>query len=299
MRKTILPLVIIVTGAFFLSGCSRPAAVVNGKKIDRKMFEMLLQERSQSHKDQNVAPDMKKLSDAVIQELISEQLILEASDAEGIRIADNEVIDEIDAIKKNMGGDAFNKSMKDKGMTPDSLKKRIREKLTMTRFIQNLVRNEDVTQEEITDYYHNSPRPFIKPGRVLMKMIEVSSEDAALGIAEEMKNSPAGFDAVAAKLAEENRAVVSDYGWVRPDFFSPAISEAIRDIKEGDFGGPYKGQKNYFFVRIKEKEKETVAKFDEMKDSIRNMLLEQKRQAALAHWLAQKKKEATIEVFIK
>lgn len=299
MKKWVLALFFISVAIFYFTGCSRPAATVNGKKIDKATFESHLKEKMQDHKMQNASPDIKKLRDAVIHELISERLILDEAEKQGIKVSDDELNAQIDAMKKSMGEEALSKALKDKGLTMDSLKKRTREKIVMARFVDSIVKEETVSDEEISDFYKNSPKPFMKPVRILMKMIEISSEADAKAVAAEMQEKKIDFDAMAKKLDEQKRAVVSDYGWVNPDFFSPEIATAARDMQPGQHGGPYKGQKNYFFIKIKDREKESIAKFDDVKNEISAQLLDQKRQTAVAHWIAEKKKTAKIEINIK
>lgn len=299
MKTKIFVIAFFIVSLFYIGGCSKPVATVNDKKIDRKTFDMHLKEKIQEHKQRNVKPNIERLKEAVIQELIAEQLILEAAETEGIKVSEEELNQQIEAMRNNRGEDAFNKALKDKGITLNTFKERTREKMIMSRFINRLVGEDDITEEEITEYYKNSPRPFIKSGRVLMKLIEITTEDAAQAVVKEMKKDKIDFDDMAKKLADENRAIVSGYGWVNPDFFSPSIADAVKNLKIGTYGGPYKGQKSYFLIRIKEREKESIAKFDEVKENIKNILLGQKRQAALAHLVARKKRLAKIEINIK
>ena len=296
MKNRIFVTVFIIACLFYNIGCSRPVATVNGKKIDRATFDLHLKEKIEGHKEQNVTPDMKKLKDAVVQELIAERLIIEEAEAKGIKVSDDELNREIDAIKKNMGEDAFNKTLKERGLSPERFRSRTREKMIMQRFVGGLATDDSISEETLREYYKNSPTPFIKQAKVLMKMIEISSEESARAIINEMKTKKTDFDEMAKRLADEKKAIVSEYGWVTPSFFSPAISQAVKNLSVGQYGGPYKGLKNYFLIKIKDREKEGIAKFDEVKDNIKSTLLEQKRQAAISHLLAEKRKTAKIEI---
>jgi len=295
--KNKIPVIVFITACLFYTiGCSRPVATVNGKKIDRATFDLHLKEKIEGHKEQNVTPDMKKLKDAVVQELIAERLIIDEAEAKGIKVPEDELNREIEAVKKNMGEDAFNKTLKEKGITPEKFRSRTREKMIMQRFVESLATEASVSEETMREYYKNSPTPFIKQARVLMKMIEISSEESARAVVNEMKSKKTDFDEMAKKLADEKKAIVSEYGWVNPAFFSPAIAQAVKNLTVGQYGGPYKGQKNYFLIKIKDREKEGIAKFEEVKDNIKSTLLEQKRQAAISHLLAEKRKTAKIEI---
>jgi parvulin-like peptidyl-prolyl isomerase len=281
------------------AGCSRPAAVINGKKISKDFFELRLKEKIQEHEMRKLTPDIKKLKDAVMQALIGEMLMIEEAERLGITISEEELNSVVESMKGNTGEDAFMKGLKEKGMTMEMFKKRTRDEMILLRFWDSFFKEIEVQEEEAREYYRNSPIPFITPGRVFMKLIEVASEETALAIQEEMEKKNISFDDMAENISADSKAVVSDYGWVNPDFFSPEISQAVKVLKVGESGGPYKGQNSYFFIRVKDKEKESVAKFEEVKDEIKAALVEQKKQARLVHWLAQKKKSATIEINIK
>ncbi len=294
MRLLKMAMALLVAGSFLVSACSRPAATVNGKKISKETLEMHLKERVAEHKGQNVTIDDKKLRESVLQELISESISLDEAAARGITATDAEADREIDALKQRFGDEAFKKSLKEKGLTLEAFRKRVKEKIVLGRFVETFAKESDVTEAEMSDYYKNSPKPFLKPARVNMKIVEFQSEEAARSAAEDLKRTNANFDQYADQLGKDNKANVTDYGWVSPEFFSPSMAAAIKALKEGQYGGPYKGQKSFYLVRVKGSEPEGIAKYDEVKEMIRNMLLQQKRSEAYLKWLEQKRAASKI-----
>jgi parvulin-like peptidyl-prolyl isomerase len=288
----------LIACLLFVFGCSRPAAIVNGKKIDRELFEIRLKEKISEHEDRKLSPDTEKLKDAVMQAMIGEAIMIREAELKGITVSDKDLTDVLESMKQNAGEEAFMKGLKDKDITLDVFRKRTWEEMMMLRFTETFFKEVSVSDKEAEEFYQKSPRPFIKAGRVFMKIIEVPSEEAARTLEEEMTIKKIDFDDIAKGLSDQNQAIVSDYGWVNPDFFSASISQAVKDLKPGESGGPYQGQKGYFFIKVKDREKEQVARFEEVKDEIVTALLEQKKQARLAHWLAQKKKTASIEINI-
>ncbi len=299
MRFRLLYFVVFVISIFYITGCSRPVAEVNGKKIDRSALDLHFREKAQELALQNIPVDKEKLKQAVLQELIGEKLILDEAASRGIKISDEEVSKEIDAIKMSVGEEQFNKTLKLKELTLDAFRNRTREKMIMNKFIENLVGDDSVSEDEIREFYMNSQKAFIRPSRVFMSMIEFDTEAAARTAAADMKINKIDFDVMAKKISSERKTAVMDYGWVSPDFFSPSLANAINNIKEGNYGGPYKGQKGYYLIKVKEREREGIAKYEEVRDNIRNALLSQKRQAAVALWITEKKKASKIEVFLK
>ena len=282
-----------------IGGCAKPPATVDGKAISREKIDLQLKARLQEHKLQSADVDEKKMREAILQELIGEQLALNEAAAKGIKLSDSEVDGEIDMLRKKMGEEQYQKALKEKGLTPESYRNRLREAMTIKRLSESLVKTEDVTDQELQDYYKNSPKPFLNPARVNMKIVEFQSEDAARTAAAEIIKNKADFDEYAKKLEAEKKASVTDYGWVSPDFFSPSLSSSIKMLKEGQQGGPYKGQSGYYIVRVKERKNESIASFDEVKEGIRNTLLQQKRNDAFMRLIADKRKTAKIVVNLK
>ncbi|MBI5102166.1 MAG: peptidyl-prolyl cis-trans isomerase [Nitrospirae bacterium] len=283
----------------FLAGCSKPVATVNGRAVDKKIFDALVKERVDEAKGQGPAADLKKIREAVVQELISEALMLEDAAKNGLTVTDAEVNTEVENVRKAMGEEAFVKKLGEKGLNPDIFRKRTKDKLLMSKFAGSLINGEAVTEEEIRRYYSESPRPLYKPFRVYMNMVEFASANDAAAAMDEIRQKNMDFDEMAKKLEAQKRATVSGYGWVNPEFFSPDIAHVVRNMKPGESGGPYKGRKDFYLLKIKEKEKETPASLDEMRDTIRNVLLDQKKQAAFAHWLDKRKKASKIEINLK
>jgi parvulin-like peptidyl-prolyl isomerase len=269
---------------------------VNGKKISKETLEMHLKERVTEHKGQNVTIDAKKLRESVLQELISERIALDEAAARGITASDADASKEIDAIKQRFGDEMFQKSLKEKGITLDAFRQRVKEKIILGRFMESFANVNDITDAEMSDYYKNSPKPFIKPARVNMKIVEFQSEETARAAADDLEKTKKDFDQYADQLARENKANVTDYGWVSPEFFSPSMAVAIKALKDGQHGGPYKGQKSFYLVRVKERQSEGIAKYDEVKDMIRNLLLQQRRTEGHMKWLEQKRSTSKIEI---
>jgi parvulin-like peptidyl-prolyl isomerase len=268
---------------------------VNGKTISRETLDLHMKERIEEHKKQNVSIDEKKLRDAIVQELISERITLDEAASKGITASEADVSKEVDTIRNRVGDESFQKQLKEKGMTVDSFRKRMKEKMIMTKFIEGFAKESDISEQEMNDYYRNSPKPFFRPARVNMKVVEFQSEDAARAAADDLRKG-LDFDEYAKKLSVENKAVVSDYGWVSPDFFTPDMAASIKGLKDGQHGGPYKGQTGFYLVRVKERQAEGVAAYDEVKEMIRSSLLQQKRMDAYLKWLDQKRIAAKIVI---
>ncbi|MDA8083395.1 MAG: SurA N-terminal domain-containing protein, partial [Nitrospiraceae bacterium] len=201
----------------FAAGCAKPVAMVNGRPIDRKTFEEAMKESSKSSAEGEDTADRQKAEGAVLNELITRMLMLDEAGKRGITVTDDEVNREIEGIRKSMGDAAFAETLKEKGITTDGFRKQTREKMLMSRFTEGLLGNESVADEAVRRYYSESPRPFFRPVKVLMNMIEFDSEEAAAAAMREIREKKVDFDDLALRAGNENRAHASGYGWANPD----------------------------------------------------------------------------------
>ncbi|MDA8433772.1 MAG: SurA N-terminal domain-containing protein [Nitrospiraceae bacterium] len=300
MRRSVLPVIVSVVVWGLVSGCARqPVAVVNGRAIGVETLDRAMKERVREHARQKVDVDRERLKRAVLAQLVDERLVLDEAAKRGIRVPDDEVNAEVDSVREKMGSGPFQKMLDASGENIRGYQKRTQERMIAARFVEGLEKESPVTEEEIRDYYRSSPKPFITPARMLVKMVEMGSEEDALRALKEMRAEKMDFDEAAGRLRAEGKATVIDYGWVSADFFSPEISSGLMNLGAGQYGGPYKGVSGYYLVRVKERQPERIAAFDEVRDEIRKVLTQQRKAEAYAAWLEGARKHSAIEISLK
>jgi parvulin-like peptidyl-prolyl isomerase len=299
MKKLIIILAVAFV-LFSITSCSKkPAAIVNGEEISREDFQRQLNQRIEAHKAQGVPVDEKALKEAVIQEMIGRRLLLQAARERNITVSDEELKETLEEMKNRFGEQKIQDSLRRWNLTEEQYRQRVKESLMIKKYINQLVPDDSITEEDMKKFYNESPKPFIKPERVQVRIIQVNTEEEAQKIYEEWKKSKIDFDEFADKLAKEKRAVVTQYGWVQPNFFTGPIRDALKELKEGEVGGPYRGKDGYYMLRIKKREPEKVMSYEEAKDQIKATLLMQRREATRAHLIAERKKKSEIKIYIK
>ncbi len=276
-------------------GCQKkPAAVVNGAEISQKAFKWHLNERIKGHEARGTAINEPALRDAVLDQLISEKLMFQGATEKGITVSKEDVNAEMDRIRQRMGQEAFTKSLRESSLSVDAFRDIVRENLVVREFVLSLASDEDMTDEYIKEFYQASPTPFLVPESVHLRFIQTVTEEQAEEIMKELNAGKVDFDTMADRLSEKKQATVSDYSWANPDFFRPEIAQALKEIKEGEYGGPYAPAKGHYIFRIKEREHERAKTLDEASAEIKAMLLTKKRQSMVNHWISEMKKTARI-----
>lgn len=273
------------------------AAEVNGIKIYEIDVQGAVEGKLQEHSSQGNQIDRQKMRDVILDEHISEALILSEAIAAGVTVTDEELNATIDDIKARFGEENFNNSLKAQGVPIEKYRELVKNRMLKDKFVTEQMMPKDVVKEaDIKKFYKESTVPFMKPASVMVKFLQTSSEADAKAIAEELGKltSQTKREQHAEQLYKDKKAFVSQYGWTDPNMFSAEIAGAMKEIKEGSIGGPYKGSDGYYIIFVKERSKERPKKYEEAKEEIRQLLYEQARNAAVAHWVAEKLKTANV-----
>ncbi len=294
-RFNIVMLLIVLV--FVVGGCAKPAAEVNGEKISRKLFELVLKEKLAQHTKPGMAVDEAHIRKSVIDQLIAEKLLLQAAGENHISLSDKEFNKRYSEIVEIMGRDKYNAQLQELGISEDEYKARVRNSMTIDKYIRSHVTDDSVTEEEAISFYKDRGKPFITPERVMVRIIQLRSEEHTKQIDDGLRSGKT-FDKVAEDAEKKGIAVVSEYGWTQPAVFSGDIQKAMKDLKKGAFGGPYKGKEGYYFLRVKDREKERPKTFEESRNDIKAFLLQNKRETTALHLIEEMKKKAAIKIHI-
>ncbi len=296
-RSFILPVLFMI---FSLVSCgSRDAITVDGERIPMEIFNLALKERLSSHLSINVKVNESAIRKSVAEELIGEALLVKEARSKKITVSDSEVREAIAAQRGNRTEKEFIEELKKSGISYDIFEKRTRDRLLITKLLDELVKEDSITEDEMKSFYKNSPVPFLKPERVFVKILQFSSEEEAVKAMKDIRRGE-DFDNLSARLVREQRASATDYGWIGPDVFSKDIANSMKMARLNQAYGPFKGKDNaYYIFRIKEKEPSRVLSFDEAKNQIKDVLISQKKSEIAMMIITENRKRAKIKYNIK
>ncbi len=279
----------------FLYGCSRDAITVDGEGISKEIYDAVVKERIEAHKALGLKFDEKALKRSVADELIAEVLLLKEAKSRKIDVKDEDVKKTIDAMRGSKKDEDFRKEVKKTGLSYETFQKRIKNRLIISRLMEELIKDDSITEKDMMEFYKKSQVPFLKPESVFVKIVQLNNEADAKAAMEATKKGE-DFDKLADRLLKENKASVTDYGWLSPDTISKEIGTAMKTAKLNQVYGPYKGKDNaYYLFRVKNREASRVLSFNEAKPQIKAMILQQRRQELMAHLVDINRKKAKIK----
>ena len=143
------------------------------------------------------------------------------------------------------------------------------------------LKNVTVSDEEIRTFYEENKNQFTKGGKVRAKHILTDSEDKCKEILEEIENGTKAFE-VAAQVYSTcpSGQKGGDLGEFGRGQMVKEFEDAAFNGEVGKVIGPVKTQFGYHLIKVENRTEETIASFDEAKESIRRNLLNMKQNTA-------------------
>lgn len=221
-------------------------AKVNGNKITETDKNNLLRSLGQQRAAQFQGPQGEKM---LVQELVNQELFyFDALDSK---------LDETDLFKAEM----------------EKAKANILKQLN----IHNTLKDVNVTDDEMKDFYEKNKARFQKGESVSAKHILVKEEDKIKEIAEELKGDLT-FEEAAKKYSTcPSKERGGDLGTFEKGKMVPEFEEAAFNLEVDEVSEPVKTQFGYHLIKTTAKNEATESSFDEVKNQIAQELTVRKQ----------------------
>lgn len=150
----------------------------------------------------------------------------------------------------------------------------------LTQMTINKVLSEvTVTDDEVKKYYDDNKDQFKDKETVTAKHILVDSKEKCIEIKEEIANNQCTFEEAAEKYStcpsKENGGSLGAFsrGMMVPEFEKVAFESEVGKVSE-----PVETQFGCHLILVEERSESNAKSFDEVKDSIKSMVLQQQQQ---------------------
>ncbi|MGH0778087.1 peptidylprolyl isomerase PrsA [Bacillus cereus] len=177
------------------------------------------------------------------------------------KVSDDDVDKEVQKAK-NQYGDQFKNVLKNNGLKDEAdFKNQIKFKLSMNKAIK-----QSVTEKDVKDHY----KPEIKASHIL-----VSDENEAKEIKKKL-DAGASFEELAKQESQDllSKEKGGDLGYFNSGRMAPEFETAAYKLKIGQISNPVKSPNGYHIIKLTDKKE--LKPYDEVKDSIRKNLEEER-----------------------
>ncbi len=294
----------------------RIVAVVNGEII----LESQLEERgkamfAEAKKDPDPAARKRReasLRKEVLDHLVDEELLQQQARELKIVVTPQDVDRMIDDVKKrnNLDDTTLVDALAQQGMDLVGYREVVKKQITRLRVLDVAVRARvSVTDEDVRRYYESNLKQLGADRKVRASHIFLGiPPEATAAEADQIRKralqlvqrARSGEDF--AKLARENsqdtatRSEGGDLGYFGRGMLPPAVEEIVFSMAPGEVRGPVRAERGFHVIKLVDRKDEKARPFEDVKEQIREQLMQQEMEKHTRSWLAEMRRKAHVNI---
>jgi foldase protein PrsA len=276
-------------------------AVVDGEEIAKTDYDALLSQAKQSYKNQKRdfpkagSQEFQTLRNQAVQFLVQrEQFAQEAADMD-VEITEQQVDARLEQIQKQyFGGDKakYEKQLKEQGLSDRQVRNDIRAQLVSEKIFAQVTREVKVTDAEVQKYYNENKEQYSQPESRDVRHILVKQKAKADALYAQLQDG-ADFAELAKKNSEDTgskenggKLTISKGQTVAP------FDRTAFLLKKGVISRPVKTEFGYHIIEaLSDTKPAKTTPLKEVEESIRQQLLQTKKNEAMTKWVDDLKKD--------
>lgn len=242
--------------------------IVMRSELDQRINDIIARSAQANVK----LPPKEKLTEQVLDQLVTETLQLSKAKQYNIQIDDRELNQAVDSIYQSRGWDlaTFNKVLEAQGQSMNELRQNIRRELTMRKVSQGVVRSRiKISEQEIDNFLGSADAKFwISPeyhlGHILIGLPQSAtkrqvSEAQRKALALYQKLSTGGSFAELAIAESDGQAALKggDIGWRKSAELPTLFAETAPKLKVDEVSKPLRSQAGFHILKLYDKRGET------------------------------------------
>lgn len=216
-----------------------------------------------------------------------------------IKVSDEEIASELETVKSNyQSNEDFESALKETGQTLDELKKDIEAYVKLKKLLSELI---DTSDEALKKEFETNKDMYNQKEQVNVEHILVEDEKLAKDLYKQIMDG-ADFKELAKEHStdynhdSENGASLGYFG--RGEMVEE-FEEKVFSMTPGEISEPFKTQYGWHIVKLNDKVEEVEAKFDDVKESVKNNVINSQLDAVFDEWLLEMKDKYKFESKLK
>ncbi len=297
----------------------RIAAVVNNEPITlSEVQEDALPEIHKVMKDYVEAEQDAQLAKVYQKQLdlmILRRLQLQEARKEQLIPAAGEVNATIEDLKKKNGfrsDDEMRRALAVEGLTMEGFRRRVGEQLALNRIALKAVRNKIIVEEkDLRAYYEAHRDKFRQTPEVALRhiLVDLPARASLEGPAQARAKAEealakvragADFAEVAKAYSDGPTAQTGGFlGTMHRGEMAPELEEAAFTIPAGEFSGIIPTNTGLNIIKVEARKLDPVAPFDEVREKIREAVLDDRHGAKLKEWTDELRRKAAVQIRLR
>ena len=300
-----LALVVLLVAACGGSSTKVPSgavAVVGKDKVSRTAFDGLVTQARRTYKAQKRtfpkagSPEYQALQTQAVEFLIQRQEFAQRANDLGIKVTDKQVEDRLAQIKKQYFGSSEKKyqaQLKTQGLTDAEVHDDIRSQLISEAIFNKVTKDVKVSDADITAYYNAHNSQYGQPQSRDVRHILVKTLAQAQSIDQHLRADKGSDFATYAKKFSQDPGSKNQGGklTITKGQTVPAFDQAAFTLPTNAISTPIKTQFGYHIIQpLSAVRPAKTTPLKDVKASIEQQLLQQKKNAAMTKWVDDTKK---------
>jgi parvulin-like peptidyl-prolyl isomerase len=280
---------------------SDSVAQVNGQSISQEQFNQLLAQAKKSYQTQKRkwpaagTTEYDTLKNQAVAYLVQREEFQQEADKLGVKISDADVEKRLKQIKKQYFGGSESKyksQLKSQGLTDAQVKEDIRAQLVQEKIFKKVTGDVKVTDTDAKKYYDQHQSQYGTPESRDVAHILVKSKKLADQLYQRVKNGE-DFSKLAKKYSQDpgSKAQGGKLTISKGQTVGPFDQTAFL-LPTGKFSHPIKTDFGWHIIKALSAIKPAkTTPYSKVKASIKQQLLQQKRNGAMTNWSNKLKKD--------
>ena len=285
---------------------SSDAAVVNGEHITRAELDRRLTQAGCSYKLQGKTlpkagtPEYQAIQQQILQGLVQRTEVLQKAPSVGATVTDKQFEAQLAQIKKQyFGGNEkrYLTELKRQCVTDAEVRADLRANMLSDAVFQKVTAGTAVSDAQAKEYYTSHPQNYTQPQSRQVRHILVKDKATADKLYAQIKGG-GDFAALAKKYSQDPGSksqggnLTISKGQTVPQFDQVAFT-----LKTGEVSKPVKTQFGWHIIQaLKPATPRKSTPFAQVKEAIKQQLVQTKRNTAVTAWLATLKKDYASKV---
>ena len=293
------------------------AARVNGNEISNERFVAFYTEYQRS---KGVAVGARgdqynlfsRLRREAMDLLIEQELVCEAAEQHGVKVPDEELDATMEEIRKPFKTpESFALRLETEGFDPEGYRTHVKRMLAAKRYLDGIRMSVgEVSDEELEAYYTDNQHRLTLPEQVRIRHILLSWKplgqpddkkalyDLMKPILEEAR-SGADFAELASKYSDDStRENGGEVGLIKRGESVPAFERAAFALQPGEVSDIVETPYGLHIIYLEERREPRLLPLDEVREALREHILNEKMEKAVADEKARLREAADIEILI-
>lgn len=229
----------------------------------------------------------------VLNSLISEKIVQAEIKKQDIKIDSEEIDKEFATMQDQYGGEeGLAQALEASGISEKEFKTSIEEQLAIKALLEDKL---NVSDEDVKAYYEENKEQFSQEEQVNASHVLVKDEKVAKDVKKKLDDG-GKMEELAKEYSEDpgSKDTGGNLGFFGKGEMVPEFEKAAFSLKVGEISEPIKSEHGYHVILVNDKKEAKESSFDENKDKIKMMLVDQQLPEAFNAWYSEKSTEYDI-----